>query len=77
MSKKQSYKKKISLKLNVDDTAIVIPYDVALHIAETYDFVSMDAEEQYVQYYKDVADMVRAQAHENRHEMQDDEYEEW
>jgi hypothetical protein len=77
MSKKQSYKKKISLKLNVDETAIVIPYDVALHIAETYDFVSMETEEEHVQYYKDVADLVRAQANENRHEFQDDEYEEW
>jgi len=77
MSKKQSNKKKINLKLNIQETALVLPYDVALHIAETYDFVSMEAEEEYVQYYKDVADTIRLQARENLYEIEDQDYDEW
>ena len=77
MSKKQFNRKKISLRLQVEETALVLPYDIAMHIAETYDFVSMDAESEYVDYYKEVADMVRLQANENHYQVENDEDEEW
>jgi len=78
MSKKQSNKKKVILKLNPEETAIILPYEIALHISETYDFLSMDTEDEYVSYYKDVADMIRLQASENKYEMEDDDYyDEW
>lgn len=70
-------KKKHVTKLMPGQVCIVLDSDVALHIAETYDFVSMDAEEEYVQYYKEVADEIRLQVKETYYGGQEEEYDEW
>ena len=77
MPKKQNNKKKISLKLTVGETAVVLNYDVAMHIAETYDYLANEQGDQYSDWYRQVADMMRSQAMENYFDSEDDDYEEW
>ena len=76
MSKKQMNKKKIAVKLTPGDTAIVINYEIAMHIAESYDFFANDADQDTAQWYRDVADTIRYQAMENFFENENNE-EEW
>ena len=47
MGKKLSNKKKINLRLSVGDTAIVITYDLAMHIAETYDYLATEHQDEH------------------------------
>jgi hypothetical protein len=70
-------KKKHIAKLLPGQVCLVFDSDIALHIAETYDFVSMDAEEEYIQYYKDVADSIRLQVQETYYDGGEGEYDEW
>ncbi len=77
MSKKQNNKKKINLKLVTGETAIVIDYDTALHIAETYDYLATQENDEYSDSFRRVADLVRSQALENYFDSSQDDYEEW
>ena len=77
MSKKQNNKKKLSLKLSIGDTAIVIDYETAMHIAETYDYLANENEHEHAESFRAVADTVRMQAMENYFDSTDDDYEEW
>jgi len=70
-------KKKHVAKLLPGQVCLILDNDVALHIAETYDFVSIDAEQEYIQYYKDVADLIRLQVQETYYGGQEEEYDEW
>lgn len=77
MTKKYNNKKKINLKLSIGDTAIVINYDTAMHIAETYDYLANEQEDDYSESFRAIADHIRAQAMENYFDTMDNEYEEW
>jgi hypothetical protein len=77
MSKKQNNKKKLSVKLLHGQTAIVVDYDTALHIAETYDYLATQQEDEYSDSFRAVADMVRNQAYENYFDNSEENYEEW
>jgi hypothetical protein len=77
MSKKQNNKKKLSVKLSIGDTAIVIDYETAMHIAETYDYLANENENEHAESFRRVADTVRMQAIENYFDSTDDDYEEW
>lgn len=77
MSKKQNSKNKLSLKLSIGETAIVIDYETALHIAETYDYLANENEDEHAESFRRVADTVRMQAIENHFDSMDDDYEEW
>lgn len=77
MSKKQMSKKKLTVKVMAGETAIVMSNDVALHIAESYDFFANSSEKEEAQWYRDVADMIRYQALENYFEPGSNDDEEW
>lgn len=77
MPKKQNNKKKLSVKLSIGDTAIVIDYETAMHIAETYDYLANENQDQYADSFRAVADTVRMQAVENYFDSIDDDYEQW
>jgi hypothetical protein len=77
MSKKQNNKKKLSVKLSIGDTAVVIDYETAMHIAETYDYLANENQNEYADSFRRVADTVRMQAVENYFDSMDDDYEEW
>lgn len=76
MSKKQNIRKKISLRLFPEETAIVISFDTAMHIAETYDYLASEHIDEYSDSFRQIADMIRQQANENYYAGQE-EYEEW
>lgn len=77
MSKKQMNKKKINVKLNLGETTVVLHYDSFMHIAETYDFfASEQTDNEFAQWYRDIADIIRFQAAENCFYSQE-EYDEW
>lgn len=77
MSKKQMSKKKIGIKLTAGDTAVVLTYEQFLHIAETYDYLATEQDnEQDAQAFRDIADTIRYQSNENYFHSED-EYEEW
>lgn len=77
MSKKQNNKKKLSVRLSYGETAIVIDYETALHIAETYDYLANENEDGHSDSFRRVADLVRAQAMENYFDSMEEDYEEW
>lgn len=77
MPKKQNNKKKLSVKLSIGDTAIVIDYQTAMHIAETYDYLANENQDEYADSFRAVADTVRMQAVENYFDSIDDDYEQW
>lgn len=77
MPKKQNNKKKISLKLTLGETAIVLDYETAMHIAETYDYLANQQNDDYSDWFRQVADIIRAQSVENYFDSEDDDYEEW
>lgn len=77
MSKKNNNKKKLNIKLTHGETAIVIDYETALHIAETYDYLANEHQDEYSDSFRAIADTVRAQAYENYFDSSKDEYEEW
>lgn len=77
MTKKQNSRKKISLKLIQGETAIVIDYATALHIAETYDYLANQEQDEHSDSFRMVADLVRTQAVENYFDDSSDGYEEW
>ena len=70
-------KKKIGIKLTTGETAVVLTYDQFMHIAETYDYLATEQDnEQDAQAFRDIADMIRYQSSEN-YFLSEDEYEEW
>lgn len=77
MPKKQNNKKKINLKITTGETAVVLDYETALHIAETYDYLANQQNDDYSDWFRQVADKIRAQAMENYFDSEDDDYEEW
>lgn len=77
MGKKLSNKKKISLKLSVGDTAIVLTHELAMHIAETYDYLATEHQDEHSDSFREIADNVRFQANENHYDELNDEYDEW
>lgn len=77
MSKKQNNKKKLSLKLVHGQTAIVLDYDTAMHVAETYDYLANQQQDEYSDSFRAIADTVRDQAYENYFDSSEDQYEEW
>lgn len=77
MSKKQINKKKLSLKLISGQSAIVLDHETLLHIAESYDFLGREVNDETSQWYFDVADEIRRQAYANQFSSADDEYYEW
>lgn len=76
MSKKQNVRKKINLKLYPEETAVVLDYDTAMHIAETYDYLATEHLDEYSDSFRQIADNIRSQANENYYNEQDG-YEEW
>ena len=77
LGKKLSNKKKISLKLSVGDTAIVLTHELAMHIAETYDYLATEHQDEHSDSFREIADNVRFQANENHYDELNDEYDEW
>jgi len=77
MSKKQNNKKKLSLKLIHGETAIVLDYDTAMHVAETYDYLANQQQDEYSDSFRAIADNIRSQAYENYFDSSEDQYEEW
>jgi len=77
MGKKLSNKKKINLRLSVGDTAIVITHDLAMHIAETYDYLATEHQDEHSDSFREIADHIRFQANENHYDELNDEYDEW
>lgn len=77
MSKKQYNKKKVNLKLVSGQSAIVLDYDTLMHIAESYDFLGREKNDEWSQWYFDVADEIRRQTLENYFDAngEDEEYE--
>lgn len=75
MAKKQNNKKKVNVKIVSGETFLILDLDIALHIAETYDYLSVEqSEEGYAAWYRDVADSIRMQANQNLYS--EDSYEE-
>jgi len=77
MPKKQNNKKKLSVKLVHGETAIVVDYETAMHIAETYDYLANQQNDEYSDSFRQVADLVRSQAYENYFNASEEDYEEW
>lgn len=77
MTKKYSSKKKVNVKLGAGDTAIVLDYETAMHIAETYDYLANEHNDEYSDSFRVVADTIRSQAIENYYEPSEENYEEW
>ncbi len=77
MTKKQMNKKKISLKLITGQTAIVLDHEVAMHIAETYDYLATEHKDEYSESFRAIADHIRYEANENYFNDSGDEYEDW
>lgn len=69
-------KKKYITKLMPGQVAIVLDYEIAMHIAETYDFLAMQEGDEYSDSYTNVADDIRAQSLESYYSSED-QYEEW
>jgi hypothetical protein len=68
-------KKKISLKLNEGESALVLHYDNLMHIAESYDyFASQEKDPDTGNWYRELADSIRYQAGINHFEGPDEEY---
>lgn len=70
-------KKKHISKLMPGQVCIVVDYALAMHIAETYDYLANDANEEYSQSFRDIADDIRVQSAETYYDVEGDEYEEW
>lgn len=70
-------KKKHISKLMPGQVCLVVDYALAMHIAETYDYLANDANEEYSQSFRDIADDIRVQSAETYYDVQGDEYEEW
>lgn len=56
---------------------IVIDYDTAMHIAESYDYFATQNEDEYSQSFRDIADDIRIQSNETYYDLAEDQYEEW
>lgn len=77
MSKKQMNKKKIGIKLTAGETAVALTYDQFMHIAETYDYLATEQDnEQDAQAFRDIADAIRYQSNQN-YFLSEGEYEQW
>lgn len=75
MSKKQMNKKKVNIKLVAGQSVLVLDYETLMHIAESYDFLGREKNDEYSQWYFDLADEIRRQTLENyfdSNEYQDD-----
>lgn len=69
-------KKKHIAKLLPGQVAIVLDYEIAMHVAETYDFLATQEGGEYSDAYTQVADDIRNQAYESYYAAQD-QNEEW
>jgi hypothetical protein len=70
-------KKKLNIKVMQNETAVVLNYDVFMHIAESYDyFASEEVDLDVAQWYRDIADSIRYQSGLNHfeNESNDDEW---
>lgn len=76
MSKKQMNKKKVTVKLTTGQSVLVLDYESLMHIAESYDFLGQEKNDEYSQWYFDLADEIRRQTLENYFD-NDSEYDEW
>lgn len=77
MSKKQMNKKKLNVKIIEGETAVVLNYDVFLHIAESYDyFASEETDLETAKWYREIADSIRYQSGVNHFETNSD-IDEW
>lgn len=66
-------KKKIALKLKQGESAIVMSYDVLMHLASTCDIMASQQEDiDDSQAWRDLADEIRFQANENLFEEQEE-----
>lgn len=78
MSKKQAHRKKVNVKLLSGETAVVLGYEVFMHIAQTYDYLATaEGNSEHQDVYYEIADAIRFQAGENYFEdsSDQDEYE--
>ena len=69
-------KKKYIAKLMPGQVCIVLDYDIAMHIAESYDYFATEKDDEYSDSYRVIADDIRVQSQETYYGM-DDSYEEW
>ena len=70
-------KKKHVAKLMPGEVCLVLDYQTAMHIAESYDFFAAQKEDEYSQSFRDVADNIRFQSQETYYDLDDSEYDEW
>ena len=70
-------KKKHISKLMPGQVCIVVDYAIAMHIAETYDYLANERNDEHSQSFFDIADDIKQQAIETYYDVQQDEYEEW
>lgn len=81
-------KKKHISKLVPGQVCVVLDYAIAMHIAETYDYLANDSlsrasssdsseANEHAQAYFDIADDIRAQSAETYYDIEEDEYEDW
>lgn len=69
-------KKKHIAKLLPGQVVLVLDYEIAMHIAETYDFLAVQEGGEYSDSYTSVADDIRIQSSESYYSGED-QYEEW
>lgn len=69
-------KKKYIAKLVPGQVCIVLDYDTAMHIAESYDYFATQQDDEYSDSFRRIADDIRIQSQETYYSM-DENYEEW
>jgi len=69
-------KKKHTVKLNPGDSVVVFPRDTLLYLAETFDLLSVDQENQAdAEAWRTIADEIRFQTEENFYQpIEEEEY---
>jgi hypothetical protein len=69
-------KKKHVSKLLPGQVAIVLDYAIAMHVAETYDFLAVQNDDEHSDSYRSIADDIRVQSMDSYYSSED-QYEEW
>lgn len=68
-------KKKHTVKLSPGDSVVVFPYDTLLYLAETFDLLSVNQDnETDAESWRIIADEIRFQADENHYKQNEEEY---
>jgi hypothetical protein len=71
-------RKKHSVKLSPGDSVLVLSYDTLLYLAETFDLLAVDQNNQEdAAAWRSIADEIRFQAEENYYKPVEDEEEYW